>query len=140
MAFFVLLRVGEYTRPHGRVVTRTVQFCVSCDVRLWQGQMLLPPTSNPALLTATSSVTLTVDNQKNGQRGDTVRQEVCVSDFCPGHSIAALVSAIIAHDMPLITPLSYVQPGIHVQPPMILLAVRRGAQLANLESNGYYWA
>jgi hypothetical protein len=40
--------------------------------------------------------------------------------------------------MPLTTPLqSYVQPGIHVQPPMILLAVRRGARLANLEASGY---
>ena len=129
MAFFFLLSVGEYTRPHCRVlVTRTVQFRV-CDVRFWHGQTLLPPTSNPALLT--------VDNQKNGQRGDTVHQEACGADFCPVRSIAALVSAIMAQAMPLTTPLSYVQPGIHVQPPMILLAVRRGARLANLEASGY---
>jgi hypothetical protein len=136
MAFFFLLRVGEYTRPHDRVVTRTVQFRV-CDVRFWQGQTLLPPHSDPATLAAASSVTLTVDNQKNGQRGDTVHQEACGSDFCPVRSIAALVSAIMAQDMPVTTPLSYVQPGIYVQPPMILLAVRRGARLANLEASGY---
>jgi hypothetical protein len=82
-------------------------------------------------------VTLTVDNQKNGQRGDTVHQEACGSDFCPVRSTAALVSAIMAQAMPLTTPLSYVQPGIHVQPPMILLDVRRGARLANLEASGY---
>ena len=40
-------------------------------------------------------------------------------------------------DMPVTTPLSYVQPGIYVQQPMILLAVRRGARLANLEASGY---
>ena len=44
----------------------------------------------------------------------------------------------MAHDMPLTTPLSYVQPGIHVQPQMILLVVRRGARLTNLlEASGY---
>ena len=82
----------------------------------------------------------TVDNQKNGQRGDTVHQEASGSDFCPVRSsIAALVSAIMAQGMPVTTPLSYVQPGINVQPPMspILLAVRRGARLANLEASGY---
>ena len=42
MTFFFLLRVGEYTRPHDRVVTRTVQFRV-CDVRFWLGHMLLRP-------------------------------------------------------------------------------------------------
>ena len=93
MAFFFLLRVGEeYTCPRDRVVTRTVQFRV-CGVRFWQGQTLIPPTSDPAVLAAASSVMLTVDNQKNGQRGDTVhQQEACVSDFCPVRSIAALVS------------------------------------------------
>ena len=137
MAFFFLLRVGEYTRPHDRVVTRTVQFRV-CDVRFWQGQTLLSPHSDPATLAAASSVTLTVDNQKNGQRGDTVHQEASGSDFCPVRSIAALVSAIMAQDMPLTTLLRYVQQGIHVQPPMILLAIRRGgARLANLEASRY---
>ena len=114
MAFFFLLRVDKYTRPaHDRVVTRTVQFRV-CDVRLWQeGQPLLPPHSDPATLAAASSVTPTVDNQKNGQCGDTVHQEACGSDFCPVRSIAALVSAIMAQDMPVTTLLlSYVQPGI----------------------------
>ena len=78
IAFFFLLRVGEYTRPHDRVVTRTVQFRV-CDVRLWQGQTLLPPHNNPSTLAAASSVTLTVDNQTNGQRGDTVAASFKVS-------------------------------------------------------------
>ena len=131
-----ILRVGEYTRPHDRVVTRTAQFRV-CDVRLWQGQTLLPPHSNPATLAAASSAMLTVDNQKNGQRGNTVHQEACSSDFCPVRSIVALVSAVMAQDVPVTTPLSYVQPGIHAQPPMILLTGRRGICLANLEGSGY---
>ena len=136
MAFYFLLRVGEYTLPPDHVTTRTVQFRV-CDTRFWQGQTLLPHTSDAATLAAASSVTLMIDNQKNGQRGDTIHQEACASDFCPVRSVAARVSAVMALNMPLTTPLSYVQPGISVQPPDILRAVRRGARLALLESSGY---
>jgi hypothetical protein len=78
-----------------------------------------------------------MDNQKNWQRGDTIHQEACDSEFCPVRSVAARVSAIMAQNMPLTTPLSYVQPGISVQPLHILLAVRRGARLASLEASGY---
>ena len=136
MAFFFLLRVGEYTRPRAHTVTRTIQFRV-CDVRFWQGQTLLPLTSDAATLAGASSVTLTIDNQKNGQRGDTLHQEACASDFCPVRSVAARVSAILAQHMPLTTPLSYVQPGTFIQAPAILRAVRRGARLALLDASGY---
>ncbi|KAI2489186.1 hypothetical protein MHU86_25407 [Fragilaria crotonensis] len=78
-----------------------------------------------------------MDNQKNGHRGDTIHQEACDTDFCPVRSVAALVSAIMAQNMPVSTPLSFVQPGMHVQPGHILHAVRRGAQLAQLEASGY---
>lgn len=136
MAFFFLLRVGEYTRHPAHVTTRTIPLRI-CDIRFWQGQTLLPLTSGAASLAAASSVTLMIDNQKNGQRGDTIHQEACASEFCPVRSIAARVSAILAQNMPLTTPLSYVQPGMYVHPPDILLAVRRGARLARLEASGY---
>jgi hypothetical protein len=136
MAFYFLLRVGEYTLPPGHRTTRTVQFRV-CDIRFWQGQTLLPPTSDAAILAAASSVTLIIDNQKNGQRGDVIHQEAVNADFCPVRSTAAIVSAIMAQGMPLTTPISFVQPGIHVQPPHILHAVRRGAKLAKLTESGY---
>ena len=135
-AFYFLLRVGEYTLPAAPVTTRTVPLRVS-DTRFWQGQTLLPPTSAPAILAAATSVMLMLDNQKNGQRGDTIHQEACGTDFCPVRSVAALVSAIMAQNMPLSTPLSFVQPGMHVQPGHILHAVRRGARLAQLEASGY---
>jgi hypothetical protein len=113
-----------------------VQFRI-CNIRFWQGQTLLPLTSNAAILAAASSVTLIMDNQKNGQRGDVIHQEAVNADFCPVCSTAARVSAIMAQGMPLTTPISFVQPGIHIQPPHILFAVRRGAKLAKLTESGY---
>jgi hypothetical protein len=54
------------------------------------------------------------------------------------YTLLLVSSIVMAQDMPLTTLMSYIQPGIqHVQPPMILLAVRRGARLANLEASGY---
>ncbi len=55
MSFYFLLRVGEYTFPLGHRATRTVQFCI-CNTHFWQGQTLLPPTSNVAILAVASSV------------------------------------------------------------------------------------
>ena len=136
MAFYFLLRVGEYTLPPEHRTTRTVQFRL-CDIRFWQGQTLLPLNSDAAILAAASSVTLTMDNQKNGQRGDIIHQEACHADFCPVRSAAAIVSAIMAQHMPLTTAISYVQPGVHVIPVNILHAVRRGARLAMLTNSGY---
>jgi hypothetical protein len=137
MAFYFLLHVGEYTLPTVHVTTRTVQLRV-CVTGFWQGQTLLPPTSDAATHAATTSVMLLMDNQKNGHRGDTIHQEACASDFCPVRSGAALVSAIMAQNMPLSAPVSFVQqPGTYVQPGQILHAVRRGVCLAQLEACGY---
>jgi hypothetical protein len=71
-----------------------------------------------------------MDNQKNGQRGNIIHQEAVNANFCPVRSTAAPDSAIMAQGMPLTMPISFVQPGIHVQPPRILHAVWRGAKLA----------
>jgi hypothetical protein len=65
MAVYFLLRVGRYTLPLEHCTTRTVQVRI-CNIRFWQGQTLLPPTSDAAILAAASSVTLIMDNQKNG--------------------------------------------------------------------------
>ncbi len=77
-----------------------------------------------------------MDNQKNGQNGNVIHQEAVNANFCPVRLTAARVSAILVHGMPLTTPISFVQPGIHVQPPHILHTVQRGAKLAKLTDSG----
>ena len=59
------------------------------------------------------------------------------TSFTRKRCTAIFVSAIMAQGMPLTTPISFVQPGIHVQPPHILHAVWRGAKLAKLTDSGY---
>jgi hypothetical protein len=78
-----------------------------------------------------------MDNQKNGQCGDVINKEAVNSDFCPVRSTAACASAIMAQGMPLTTPISFVQSGIHELPPHILFAVRCGAKFVKLTDSGY---
>ena len=68
---------------------------------------------------------------------DIIHQEAVNADFCSVRSTAARVSAVMAQNMPLTTPVSFVQPRTHVQPNHILYAVRRGAKLAKLNESGY---
>jgi hypothetical protein len=113
IAFFFLLRVGEYTFP-GKRLTRTVQFRVQ-DVRFWKKETLLPTTATLAELTNADSATLWIDNQKNGQRRDTVHHfKTNNPRFNPVAALARHVTSIRNQGMPESTPLSYVSPGVHV--------------------------
>ena len=80
MAFYSLLRLGEYTLPPEHRTTCTVQFRI-CDIRFWQGQTLLPPTSNAAILATASSVTLIMDNQKKGKVATSFTRKRCTAIF-----------------------------------------------------------
>ena len=66
VAFFFLLRVGEYTMPARNRQTRTVQFQCQ-DIRLWRFGQLLDHTAPMEHLLQADGVTLHIDNQKNGQ-------------------------------------------------------------------------
>ena len=139
LAFFFLLRVGEYTMPAAHVRTRTTQFR-ACDVKFWAGQTILPLNSDPAVLLAATSVTLTIDNQKNGQRGQTMHHQSVPGSFCPVKAAARRVSHVITTlRLPPTTALSTVQALHldHVRASDILSAVRKGARIANLAACGY---
>lgn len=140
IAFFFLLRVGEYTMPAAHRRTRTVQFRVQ-DVRFWSQGQLVPHTAGLNVLLQADSATLYIDNQKNGQRGSTLHHEAKRSPgslfFCPVKSLARRVHAIVSHGMPPETPLSYLSLGRHVVASDILSAVRSAATRTGLLQNGY---
>lgn len=136
IAFYFLLRVGEYTFP-GTRLTRTVQFRVQ-DVRFWRKEELLPHTATFADLSKADSATLWIDNQKNGQRGDTIHHfKTNNPRFCPVGALARRVSSIRNQGMPESTPLSYVSPGVHVLSKDITKVIRRAAKATNLVKHGY---
>jgi hypothetical protein len=74
IAFFFLLRVGEYTPGSAHKKKRTVPLQKK-DVQLWcQGQVIANDSSWETLLTA-DAVTISLENQKNGQKGTVLHHD-----------------------------------------------------------------
>ena len=63
LAFFFLLRVGEYTESAGDRLTVPLRLQ---DVTLWQGNWSIPHSANDAEIALATGVTLKLANQKNG--------------------------------------------------------------------------
>jgi hypothetical protein len=135
-AFVFLLRVGEYAMPRRNVRTRTVQFRVQ-DVTFRHNGLVIPNTAPCALLEAAESVTLYVDNQKNGHRGGTIHHTACPSWFCPVKALARRVSSIMSQGYEQATPLSQVGPGSHVVAANVTALVHHAARDTNLLAQGY---
>jgi hypothetical protein len=97
IAFYFLLRVGEYTSSASTKKTRTVQFRRN-DVTFWRelptGQTYrLSPDAPLELLLQAYSVTLHLSNQKNGVRDATLTHEPVDGEFCPVKATAGRYAA-----------------------------------------------
>ena len=89
------------------------------------------------MLLQADSVTLWMDNQKNGQRGATIHHTACPGWFCPVKALARRVCHIISQNRPDTTPLSFVHTGLHVLASHITVLVHRAAIETNLVAQGY---
>jgi hypothetical protein len=137
IAFFFLLRVGEYAMPQRNIVTRSQQFRVQ-DVTFRKNGLVVPNTAPLEILSQADSVTLYLDNQKNGQRGSTIHHTTCASPwFCPVKALARRVASIMALAVPQSTPLSLVSPGVHVVAANVTALIHQAAQDTNLVAQGY---
>ena len=103
VAFYYLLRVGEYTKPRycihqGKQVraTRTQQFCVR-NVGFFKDGKIVPRSSPISVLLTCDSATLKITNQKNGRMGETIHQEATGTDLCPIQALAHIVSDILSN-------------------------------------------
>jgi hypothetical protein len=103
--------------PKRNVRTRTVQFRDQ-NVTFRRADGTITPRSSPiAELLQAASATLWLNNQENGQRGATIYHEANLSAwFCPVKALARRVASILSSGVDESTPLSFVQPGVHVQP------------------------
>ena len=105
IAFYYLLRVGEYTIKDNRNETkRTVQFRIQ-DVTFFKrnrnGQLRqLRRTSNDSTLMKADSATLKLENQKNGWKGVCVNQEANGELIhCPVRALARRYIHIRTHSL-----------------------------------------
>jgi hypothetical protein len=103
IAFYYLLRVGEYTKPrmvqrNGKSVraTRTVQFSLK-NIGFFKGGKIVPRSSPLELLLTCDAATLKINNQKNGRMGDTIHHEAIGGEFCPIKALAMRVHHILSH-------------------------------------------
>ena len=101
VAFYYLLRVGEYTTPKFAVVngkrvpmTRTRQFVVGNVGFFKEGKILKRDSPLPILLSADLAV-LKITNQKNGRMGQTITQHATAANACPVKALAHIVHDIV---------------------------------------------
>jgi hypothetical protein len=103
IAFYYLLRIGEYTVKGKRNnIKQTVQFKLE-DVTFYKrtksGQLRCLPKNAPAhLILSADSATLKLDNQKNGWKGVCVHQETNGNKFyCPIRALGRRVVHLRQH-------------------------------------------
>jgi hypothetical protein len=137
LAFFFLLRVGEYTKSYEE--RRTIPLRRQ-DIRLWDGGQLVPHHSPLPVLLAATAVTLHLENQKNGNKNAVLHHYASgVAGFDPVQSAARLVFAI--RDLPPATPIgTFIDDEGRKQQASandIRTAIRIGAVGDNLEAMGY---
>ena len=97
IAFFYLLRVGEYTRPRNSR-TNTVPFSVE-DITFRRQGRLIPITASTTLtqLYQADEATIRMPNQKNGHKGECITQNAHHHQHCPIKALARRVHHIMSH-------------------------------------------
>ena len=142
VAFFFLLRVGEYTFPKGTRRKRTTQFRIQ-DVTFFKGSHTISSRASLAQLLKATSAKLTIDRQKNGVRGATVHHHSTSAHmFCPVKALARRVHAVLTLTTDPATPISLFAfhldgTAAHVHDTHITIALRHGAAHAGLYFAGY---
>jgi hypothetical protein len=119
------------------IPTQTVQFRVQDVTFCRQDGTLIPNLAPLHDLLHTNSLTLWMDNQKNGQRGATIHHTACPCWFCPVKALSQRVSAIVSRGCPVTTPLSLVSPGVHLTAAHITTLIQQAAANTNLATQGY---
>jgi hypothetical protein len=142
VAFYFLLRVGEYTKPTGSRTTRTTQFRLK-DVTFWtehqDGTLARLPfgAADEALMMA-SAVTLTLDNQKNSVRDSTLHHYKVPGLLDPVAAVARrFVTARRASKADPAALLCQYSPIGFVRAPAISKLLLAAAHRTNLKDRGF---
>ena len=137
VAYFFLLRVGEYTpssEPRQTVPLRRK------DVQLWRGKRVIPHSAGIDALRSATAATICLENQKNGYRNCTLHHYASgQAGFCPVGALAHLVHEIADSepDTPLGTYRDERGRQLRVTSSQIRAAIMQGAVADGLEEAGY---
>ena len=138
IAFFYLLRVGEYTSPAKPRKKRTIPLR-RCDVRLWRKGQVLSQSAGLEVLLQADSATICIANTKNGTKGAVVHHEAFGGIICPVAALARRIANVQAG--PAQGPLNRVYhlsgKVTRVSDRDIGIAVRWGATSDSLLTRGY---
>ena len=97
IAFYYLLRVGEYTSHRKNERRRTKQFRV-CDVTFYDKHHNIIPNSAPLkTLYRATKASMRITNQKNGTRGSLISHNASRTTACPVRALARRVHHIMSH-------------------------------------------
>ncbi len=97
IAFYYLLRVGEYTRPQSKArnAKRTINFRIR-DIGFFKNGKILSRHSPLAELLTADACTLKITNQKNGRMGQTIHHVALTNGRpCPVRALATRVFHIL---------------------------------------------
>jgi hypothetical protein len=137
LAFFFLLRVGEYTAsPEKR---RTIPLRKR-DIRLWRAGIILPNEAPLDVLLTADAVTICLENQKNGHK-NAVLHHTSSNDTTidPVRSAAMLISAV--RSLPENTPIGTIVDErnhiLHITSHEIRSSIQIAAIHDNLPAHGY---
>jgi hypothetical protein len=137
VAAFYLLRPGEYTMGATTRRTRTVQFRRQ-DIRIWHQGRTLPHDAPAHVLLQADAATLTIDNQKNSQRGATIHHTACRDQtFCPVRALVRIILRVRQLSVDPCVPISLFAVDQHVTANDITKAIRVAAASTNLFRAGY---
>ncbi len=111
IAFYYLLRGGEYTKPRNHK-TQTVPFAPK-DVTFRNSRGRRIPNTPPlALLNTATEATIWMPNQKNGVKGQCITQQCTGTLYSPIKSLARRVHHIMSHTANESVPIyNYCKPG-----------------------------
>ena len=148
IAFFFLLRIGEYTRPPIDLRTkqpksnskRTVQFRLG-DIGFFKNGKILPRKSKLSILLTADEVTLKITDQKNGTMGQVIHHKATHrSSDCPVQAVARRVAHIVTNNGNSQSCIcDYMHPSLgwqHVKPVDLRAALDQTIIDLDLKSNG----
>jgi hypothetical protein len=137
LAFFFLLRVGEYTKSRDKRQTVPLR---KQDIKLWVSGMIIPNDAPLDILKMADAVTICLENQKNGHKNATLHH-TCSGDATlnPVQAAAYLLNEL--RGLPPSTPIgSFMDLNNNLQQVTsaeIRSAVQLGAHYDNLVAQGY---